>query len=208
MTMDGTGARGGPPPLLDAGRAVWLAEQILPHEPALRSWLRERLSLSGADADDIVQETYAKLAGLDSVDHIREPRAYLFTAARSLVHQHLRRAQVVAIDTVAELDGLGVEAPRASPEHFASSRQQLALAQRLLAGLPGRCREVFGMRRIEGLSQREVATRLGISQSTVEKHMIKALRLLMAGLRAADETQAAERAGGRKDRVGRTHGAG
>jgi len=205
MDGAGTGAAGRPP--LAAGRAVWLAEQILPHEPALRRWLRERLALSAADADDIVQESYARLAGLECVDHVREPRAYLFTMARSLVHQHLRRAQVVAIETVAELDGLGVEAPRASPERFASSRQQLALAQRLLAGLPGRCREVFQMRRIEGLSQREVAARLRISQSTVEKHMIKALRLLMAGLRAADDGQATDRAVARTDRMDRTHGA-
>lgn len=207
MAMDGTGADGSGRPPLAADRAVWLAERILPYEPALRNWLRERLALSAADADDIIQESYAKLAGLESVDHVREPRAYLFTVARSLVHQHLRRAQVVAIETVAELDGLGVEAPRASPERIASSRQQLALAQRLLAGLPGRCREVFRMRRIEGLSQREVAARLGISQSTVEKHMIKALRLLMAGLRAADDGQAAGRTGAGTDRMGRTHGA-
>lgn len=205
--MDGTGTGGAGRSPLAAGRAAWLAEQILPHEPALRRWLRERLALSAADADDIIQESYARLAGLESVDHVREPRAYLFTAARSLVHQHLRRAQVVAIETVAELDGLGVAAPRASPERFASSRQQLALAQRLLAGLPGRCREVFRMRRIEGLSQREVAARLRISQSTVEKHMIKALRLLMAGLRAADDGQATERGGARTDTMDRTHGA-
>lgn len=207
MPMDGAGTGGVARPPLAAGRAAWLAEEILPHEPALRCWLRERLALSAADADDIVQESYARLAGLDCVDHVREPRAYLFTVARSLVHQHLRRAQVVAIETVAELDGLGVEAPRASPERFASSRQQLALAQRLLAGLPGRCREVFRMRRIEDLSQREVAARLGISQSTVEKHMIKALRLLMAGLRAADAGPAQERAGGRTVRMDGTHGA-
>ncbi len=189
MDIDGAGGRGPPP--LAAGRAVWLAEHVLPHEPALRGWLRERLALSAPDVDDIVQESYAKLAGLENVGHVREPRAYLFTVARSLVQQHLRRAQVVAIETVAELDALAVEAPRASPERFASARQQLLLAQRLLATLPDRCREVFHMRRVEGLSQREISERLRISQSTVEKHMIKALRLLMAGIRAADAADGA-----------------
>ncbi|MCE7032539.1 RNA polymerase sigma factor [Lysobacter sp. GX 14042] len=172
---------------LSSGRAAWLAEHVLPHEPELRRWLGGRLGLPAQDVDDIVQESYAKLAGLDGVEHVREPRAYLHTVARSLVHQHLRRAQVVAIETMAELDGLGGQDPGASPERFAASRQQLALAQRLVAGLPGRCQEVFRLRRIEGLSQRETSARLKISQSTVEKHMVKALRLLMAGVQTNDE---------------------
>lgn len=207
MAMGGSVAAGGGSPSLAADRAVWLAEEILPHEPALRRWLRERLALPGTDADDIVQESYARLAGLDCITHVREPRAYLFTVARSVVHHHLRRAQVVAFETVAELDGLGAEAPGTdSPEHFACSRQQLALAHELLASLPNRCREVFSLRRIEGLSQREVAEKLRISQSTVEKHMIKALRLLMAGVggRTAASTMASPLS--RPGRVERSHG--
>ncbi|TWT17951.1 RNA polymerase sigma factor [Luteimonas wenzhouensis] len=170
---------------LPEGRTAWLAEHVLPHEPALRGWLRERLALAPADVDDVVQESYARLAGMGAVDHVAEPRAYLFTVARSLVQQQLRRRQVVAIETMAELDGLGAEAPQASPERVASAREQLALAQRLLAAMPARCRQVFRLRRIEGLSQREVSERLRISQSTVEKHMIRALRLMMDGISAA-----------------------
>lgn len=219
MTAAGSGASGGAPPPLTAARAAWLAEEILPHEPALRRWLCDRLALPGTEVDDIVQESYARLAGLESVAHIREPRAYLFTTARSVVQQHLRRAQVVAIDAVAELDGLGTQMPGfESPERFVSSRQQLALAQELLASLPRRCREVFSLRRIDGLSQREVADKLRISQSTVEKHMIKALRLLMAGAGTGATVSAREQAQGQargqavgrtdrcSDRVGRSHG--
>src|SRR5690606_18225440 len=113
---------------------------------------------------------------MGEVDHLAEPRAYLFSVQRSLVQQQVRRRQVVAIETMAELDGLGAEAPQASPERVASAREQLALAQRLLAAMPARCRQVFRLRRIEGLSQREVSERLRIRQSTVEKHMIRALR--------------------------------
>jgi len=205
------GARGQSP--LPDGRTAWLAEQILPHEPALRRWLRERLSLVPADVDDIVQESYARLAAMEAVDHVTEPRAYLFTVARSLVQQQLRRRQVVAIETMAELDGLGAEAPQASPERVASSREQLALAQRLLSELPARCRQVFRLRRIEGLSQREVAERLRISESTVEKHMIRALRLMMAGIGDADapapgQSPGAGVRGEAGDRAGGAHGEG
>jgi RNA polymerase sigma-70 factor (ECF subfamily) len=58
----------------------WLADQILPHEAALRSWLRRKKDLP-IEADDLVQEAYATLAELDSVEHIHNPKAYLFQTA-------------------------------------------------------------------------------------------------------------------------------
>ena len=211
------GARGQSP--LPDGRTAWLAEQILPHEPALRRWLRERLSLVPADVDDIVQESYARLAAMEAVDHVTEPRAYLFTVARSLVQQQLRRRQVVAIETMAELDGLGAEAPQASAS---CSREEATRSGEACGAsapspssseLPARCRQVFRLRRIEGLSQREVAERLRISESTVEKHMIRALRLMMAGIGDADapapgQSPGAGVRGEAGDRAGGAHGEG
>lgn len=60
------------------GRARWLAESVLPHEARLRAWLARRRVVD-LDVADIVQETYAVLAELASVSHIRNPRTYLFS---------------------------------------------------------------------------------------------------------------------------------
>jgi RNA polymerase sigma factor (sigma-70 family) len=163
-------------------RSLWLSRHVLPHEPALRAWLRHR-RVDGLETDDIVQETYAVLAGLASVDHIESPRAYAFQTAQSVILRHLRRARVVRIDALGDLEQLNTPLDDPSPEHQTAARQELRRVGDLIAGLPTKCREAFTLRKVEGLSQREVAGRMGISESTVEKHIGRALRTLMDAMK-------------------------
>jgi len=156
----------------------------MPHEPALRAWLHRR-RVDGLETDDVVQETYAVLAGLGSIDHIGSPRAYAFQTAQSVISRHLRRAKVVRIDTPGDVETLGLPLDQPSPEREAASRQELKLVTALIAALPPKCREAFTLRKFEGLSQRQVAQRMGISESTVEKHIGRALQVLTQGLARA-----------------------
>jgi RNA polymerase sigma factor (sigma-70 family) len=159
-------------------RAAWLARAVLPHEPALRTWLkRKRKRVVGLEVDDIVQETYAKLVALKSVDGIRDARSYTFQIAYSIVVSQIRRARIVSI--LASADVGQIPSPDASIEHVLEVRDELSELARALAELPEKCRTVFALRRVEGLSQREAAARLGISEKTVEKHMARGIRLLM-----------------------------
>jgi RNA polymerase sigma-70 factor (ECF subfamily) len=162
-------------------RALWLARNILPHEPALRAWL-ERRRVFDLDVDDIVQEAYARLAALDSVAEIRNPTTYLFQAAHSVILTHLRRRQVVAIGAMGDAELRGVQSEAASPETIVADRDELYRLGQVIAGLPSRLAQVFTLRRIEGLSQKETAERLGITESTVEKHMARSLRCFMDAL--------------------------
>ena len=163
-------------------RTAWLACHVLPHEPALRAWLRRR-RVEGLETDDIIQETYAVLAGLAGVEHIQSPRAYAFQTAQSVILRHLRRARIVRIDAIGDIDMLTTAVDEPSPERQASARQELRRVTELIAELPTKCREAFTLRKIEGLSQREVAHRMGISESTVEKHIGRALRTLMCAMK-------------------------
>lgn len=167
-------------PTLDASRAAWLARCVLPHEPALRAWLLRR-GRGHLDVDDIVQEAYAVLATLADVAHIHNPRAYLFTTAQSIVLQHVRRAQVVSLEAVTDIDQYAGE-DIVQPERYAQACQEWRHARSLMAVLQGKCRQVFLLRKVEGMSQKEVAAAMGISESTVEKHMSKALRLMAQAL--------------------------
>jgi RNA polymerase sigma-70 factor (ECF subfamily) len=165
---------------------AFVGSQILPHEADVRAWLRRTGSLA-ADVDDIVQETYCRLAALEAVSHIASGRAYFFRTARNIAIERIRRARIVRIDCVTEIDALNVVDDEPSPERVVAGRRELRRVQTLIEGLPERCRQIFTLRRIHGLSQREVATRLGVTENVVEAQAMRGLRLI---LRALSETSA------------------
>jgi RNA polymerase sigma-70 factor (ECF subfamily) len=160
-------------------RAQWLADCILPHERALRDWLARSAFLSGDRIDDLVQETYAVLVQRADMASIRNPRSYAFQVAKSILLQDLRRSRVVAIGSVTDLEMLDQPADMPSPEQQAIGRDELARVATAIAAMPRQTRRAFQLRRVEGLSQRDVAAALGLSESTVEKHIVRGIKLLM-----------------------------
>lgn len=159
---------------------AWVGSEVLPHEADVRAWLRR--TLAPDDVEDVIQEAYCQIAGLADVGHIQSARAYLFTTARSVVLMRLRRARIVRIETVAEIDNLDVVGEDPSPERVAGGRRELARVQRLIDALPDRCRRIFELRKIEGLSQREVAARMGVAEHIVENDVGKGLKLILKAI--------------------------
>jgi RNA polymerase sigma factor (sigma-70 family) len=163
---------------------AFVGGQILPHEADVRAWLR-RTGSAPADIDDVVQETYCRLAALDSVAHIASGRAYFFRTARNISIEKIRRARIVRIDCVTEIDALNVVDDEPSPERVVAGRRELGRVQQLIEGLPERCRQIFTLRRIHGLSQREIAARLGVTENVVETQSARGLRLILRALSEA-----------------------
>jgi len=162
----------------DGERTRWFLRNILPHEPALRGWL-SRGALPGIDADDVIQEAYSILAELETVDGIRHPRAYLFQVARSVITRHVRRARIVPIHSVEDLERLDPLDEEASPEQRTIDRDELRHLARAIAAMPLKTREAFVLRRVKGLPQREVAARMRISENTVETHISRGVLFLI-----------------------------
>lgn len=167
---------------------AFVGAQILPHEADVRAWLA-RSGGAAADIDDIVQETYCRLAALDSTAHIANGRAYFFRMARNISIEKIRRARIVRIDCITEIDALNVVDDEPSPERVVASRRELGRVRRLIEDLPERCRQIFTLRRIHGLSQKEIAARLGVTENVVETQAARGLRLI---LRALSEASAQE----------------
>jgi RNA polymerase sigma factor (sigma-70 family) len=163
---------------------AWVGREVIVHEAALRAWLRR--SMSADDVEDIVQESYCRIAGLSDVSHIRSGRAYLFTTARMLVLERVRRSRVVSIDTAIAIDTIDVVDNGPSPERVVAGRQELRRVKRLIDGLPERCRNVFRLRKIEGLSQREVAAAMNLSEHIVENDVARGLRLILQVIAEGD----------------------
>ncbi len=168
-----------------AARHAWFKSVVLPHEAALRRHVR-RLSASGVDIDDIISE--ALIRAYTSADYTRidNGRAFLFAVARNLLIDLARRRAVVSFDYMADLDKLNLADGAPSAETVVSARDEVRRLQQIVDALPPQCRRVFVMRRIDDLDLEEIAARLSLSVSTVEKHLSKAMALLTAGMAESD----------------------
>jgi RNA polymerase sigma-70 factor (ECF subfamily) len=172
----------------DPSRYRWIAAHILPHEGELRGWLRRRLSsFNGNDADDLVQEAFARIWAAD-FSTIRSGRAYLYATVRHLLAEYARRSRIVPIELLGEIDSLNLISEEPGPDRQVGARQELARLRAIVALLPGQCRRVFELRKFEGLSLREVAQHMGLSEKTVENHLTRALARLGEALSAAEAT--------------------
>ncbi len=153
----------------------WFAQHVLPHEPALRAWLRSRFP-HFHDIDDLVQESYAKILRARAGPPIVSVKAFLFATARNLAFDHFRRHQIVGIESIAEIDGLSVLDDKPGVSETLGRQQELELLTQAIQSLPERCRQVLTLRKIYGLSQKEIAAELGISEHTVEAQVGNGMR--------------------------------
>jgi RNA polymerase sigma factor (sigma-70 family) len=163
----------------------WFIREILAHEAALTRYLT-RVWPRASDIPDIRHDTYIKV--LEAAAHTRphSPKSFLFSIARHLLADRARRTRIVAIDLMEDLDPLNVLVDELSPEHRASVRQQLVSVAAAFNQLPPKCREVVWMKRVQNLSHKEIAALLGITVGTVEKHIVKGIRLLTDILQGGD----------------------
>jgi RNA polymerase sigma factor (sigma-70 family) len=168
-----------------AERIKWFKAEILPHEPALRRYLG-RVVRSREEVDDLVSEALTSVYSADNWSEIGNCRAYLFTIARNLVYDAVRRRRVVAFETIADLDMLNLADTRPSAEAIVSARDELRALIAALDLIPPRARQVFILRRIEGLTLKEIGERLGLSVKTVENHMSKAIAVFTANIHQSD----------------------
>ncbi len=141
------------------------------HQPWLRHWLAGRLGCREVAAD-LAQDTFARLLGGRDLAGLHEPRAFLTTVAKGLVANWYRRQSLerAYLEQLAALP----EAWVPSLEDQALVREALHLIDAMLDGLPAQARRVFLLSQFEGLGYAEIAQALGLSLSTVKRHMKRA----------------------------------
>jgi RNA polymerase sigma factor (sigma-70 family) len=159
----------------------WFVQEVLPYEKALARYL-SRAWPNRSEVDDLLQEVYVRVYEAAEKAKPLAVKPFLFATARHLITDRLRRGRVVSIEAVGDSDSLNVFIDEITPERSLNARQELKLLARVFDDMSPRCREVVWLRRVDELTQKEVAERLGISHRTVETYLERAAQLLADAL--------------------------
>ncbi|MSU67166.1 MAG: hypothetical protein CK548_02985 [Opitutia bacterium] len=157
-------------------QACWFVTEVQPHRSSLRTWLLARFPTL-PDVDDVVQDTFARVLRAREAGPIRSTRALLFAIARNLALDAVRRQQVVRFEPITDSTDSSVLTDGADVVAIVSKQQELELLTKAIQSLPTRCREILTLRTAYGCAQKEIARKLGVSESTVEKQTAFGIRL-------------------------------
>lgn len=144
----------------------WFEEQLLPHESMLRAWLSSRFP-KHIDADDIIQEAYVKVLAAQKKAPIKAPKAFLFATARNHALNKVRASAIRGENRMLAFDDCEIIDSRAGVAETISRNQELEILTKAIQSLPDRCRQIFTLRKVYGMPQRDIAKKLGISSRTV-----------------------------------------
>lgn len=155
---------------------------FLAHRRELQIYLAEKLR-DPETAADLTQETFLRYAEQGGGAAIAHDRSYLYRTARNLAIDHVRQTARRRTTTSSHEDMEHIRDDRPSLEDATDARQKLARLRDAIDELPERTQRIFTLARVDGLTYAEVADRLGISESSVQKHLAKALHHVMQRVR-------------------------
>lgn len=154
----------------------WFLDEVLPHERAYVDFARRTLRTE--DASDLVQEVYEKLLTLDGWAAIANPPGYVMRMIHNLAIDRIRQARVVALQPMPSPTELEIADDMPDSFRIVAAKAQMARVHHAISDLPERCRIALIRRRFGEETPREIARDLGISISTFEKRLARAVELL------------------------------
>lgn len=168
-----------------AGTDIDIRKLFASHQYELQVYLT-RILQDGETAIDLTQETFLRVVEhmqRNKAKHIINMRSYLYRTAHNLAIDHLRAKERDAIkDTPSQLlENVPNSAP--TPEKMLSAQSEISVVERALEELPEKTRNVFFLTRIEGLTHQQAALQLKMSNSSVQKHLSRAVAHVMGRLR-------------------------
>jgi RNA polymerase sigma-70 factor (ECF subfamily) len=133
---------------------------------------------NAADVDDAVQDVWLRAHRHLDANEVDNVPAYLFQTAQSVLMDRARRGRVRAEGRHETIQDIHHPVEGLTPERVLMGKEAVARISAVLEAMPERTRDIFVLHRFENISYGEVASRMGISVSAVEKHIMKALRIL------------------------------
>lgn len=155
----------------------WFVREVLPLEASLMQYLAHNWE-NKSEIPDLRQEIYARVCEAARHQFPHSARSFLFATARNFLIDLVRHSRVVQIEAMADLETLDIASDQPGPEREVSAREELRAVHAAIRRLPPRCQETVVLRKVEGLSLREISVRMNISEKTVERHLTEGLRSL------------------------------
>ena len=165
-----------------ADQTRWFTEEVQPHDSSLKAYLRSSFP-HVRDVDDVVQESYLRIWKVRTKQTVNSARAFLFTVVRHVALDKVRHDRASPIDSMADLADSSAVEDSLSTIALIDQQEKIRLLGKALALLSERTREIVVLRKFEGISQKEVARRLGLSEAAVEHQVSRGLSRCEAYLR-------------------------
>ena len=156
-------------------RKTGVLDAFMASQVALRGFIA-RFIISSDEIDDIAQEAFLRAYKAEQKSAIDQPKAFLFKVAKNLMLNEFGRSSRKVTDYIDDIETLDILPEGDTLEANVIAQQRLGIYCEAIATLPVQCRRVMLLKKLYGLPTKEVARRLGITTSTVEKHMTKALK--------------------------------
>ena len=155
----------------------WFISHVLPLEGLIQSFLRRRGHVE-SEIQDLRQDAYARIYEAARRGVPAQVKPFVMTTVRNLLIDRIRRTRIVSIEAMADVEKAVLLADELTPDRHLDARNELRRLQLGLQKLPTKCRQIVELRKIHGLSQREVAAQLGIVEDTVERQTSLGMRAL------------------------------
>lgn len=152
-----------------------ITKSFLENEGNLKRFLR-RFFYDTDEVDDMVQSTFLRAYQAEKKQEIQSPKSYLFKIARNVALKELTKRSRQIIDYIEGFTPDEVLSSEVSVEDEVNLDQKLTVFDHAVATLPPQCKKAFLLRKVYGLSHKEISQRMEISVSTVEKHIANGLQ--------------------------------
>lgn len=157
---------------------AWFVREVLPFERALTLYLRRNWRVP-EDVLELRQDIYEHTLTGARRGLPGNSRAFVFTVARNHLINQAKRARIVPIKTIADLDAVPREIDIYATERALSARDELRRAKEGIDKLPPKCREIVILHKVDGLTDREAAETLGVSVETVRRQIKLGMKALI-----------------------------
>ena len=149
----------------------WFLEEIYPHESMLKAWLKNRYP-SLLSVEEVVQESFLRVLKINRKFRLSAPKAYLFATARNICIDQLRRDKVVKFKSLSDQESGEFLKYGENVCEDLIQKEEFEILTEAIKTLPKKCRRVVTLRKVYGMTAKQIAEELSLSHRTVENQLM------------------------------------